>query len=214
MKICKNGYLAIILTISILLSFQAAVAEEEMKYTGLSAKKARFKMSRRSVFLKPGEMAPNGAKLVSADENQAVISLNGNLFSYRKGSSMPKPLPNKVILRRGGDGIFHTKGSINGNPVHFMVDTGATSVAMNSRHARSLNLKYKRGKRVEVTTASKVEKAYVVRLDSVRVEGLYATNVQATVLEGKFPEVILLGNTFLHKFNIFTRGNSLIMTTR
>ncbi|MFC1883671.1 TIGR02281 family clan AA aspartic protease [Thermodesulfobacteriota bacterium] len=214
MRTYKSLWLSLILVTSLFFSFQIAHAEESMTYTGLSAKKARFKMSRRSLFLKPGETAPNGAKLVSADENSAVISLSGNLYSYSKGSSTPKPLPSKVILTRSGDGIFHTKGSINGKPFHFMVDTGATSVAMNSRDARKLKLKYKKGKKIKVSTASKVETAYVVKLDSVRVGGLYATDVHATVLEGKFPEVVLLGNTFLHKFNIFTRGNSLIMTAR
>jgi aspartyl protease family protein len=202
----------LLLFVPVFLIVSTAASEEEMTYTGLSAKKARFRMKGRTLFLKPGETGSNGVKLISAENKQAVVSIDGKLYSYKKGSSTRNLLPDKLILRRSAGGVFFTRGSINGQPVDFVVDTGATYVSMNSRDARRLKLNYKRGKRIDLSTASKKQRAYLIELDSVRIGGLHSSKVLAAVVDGKFPEVVLLGNSFLHKLNIFQRGNSLIIT--
>lgn len=202
------------LFLPIFLLVTTAAAKDEMTYTGLSAKKARFRMSGRTLFLEPGETGPDGMKLISAQDAQAVVSVGGKLYTYKRGSSTPKILPDKLIIRRSQGGVFFTKGSINGTPFDLIVDTGATYVSMNSRDARKLKINYRRGKRIEVSTASKKQRAYLVKLDIVRVGGLYANNVVAAIIDGRFPEVVLLGNSFLHNLNIFQTGDSLILTRK
>ena len=214
MKWHRSIFLGFLIMIPVLLLTNTVVAEDEITYTGISAKKARFRMSGRTLFLKPGESGPDGLKLISAEESQAVVSRDGKVYSYKKGSSKPQVLATKIVLNRGRDGAFTTKGSINGMPFMFIVDTGATFVTMNSRDARKLKLKYKQGKKIEVSTASKRDSAYLIEVDNIRIGGLYANKVVVAVIDGKFPEIVLLGNSFLHKLNILQMGNNLVITSK
>jgi aspartyl protease family protein len=118
-----------------------------------------------------------------------------------------------VQIRRDRSGMYSTVGSINGLPVNFLVDTGATQVAMNAAHARRLGIDHRvEGEPAMVTTASRVERAWAVRLDSVKVGEIELRNVAAMVLEGAQPETILLGMSFLGQLQITNEGQ--LMTLR
>ncbi len=80
----------------------------------------------------------------------------------------------------------------------FMVDTGATILAMSSRHARQLGIDYRSSGEVgRVTTASGVSRSHYVDLDRVEVGSITVRNVRAAVVEGGYPQEILLGMSFL-----------------
>jgi aspartyl protease family protein len=109
--------------------------------------------------------------------------------------------------------MYTTVGSIDGLPVPFLIDTGATQVAMNASQARRLGIDYHvTGNPAEVTTASGVARAWMVTLDSVKVGNLEVRNVSAVVLEGEQPKVTLLGMSYLGRMEITNSGR--LMTLR
>lgn len=78
-----------------------------------------------------------------------------------------------------------------------LLDTGANVVAMNAIDAKRLGIYYQDGKKVRVDTASHTVSAYSVNLPAISLGGIRVNNVAATVLEGSYPETVLLGMSFL-----------------
>jgi len=189
----------------------AALAVDKIQYTRLSGEKARFFIDGRYSYLKIGQTGPEGIKLLSVTKDLAIIEYDGKVYAYEKGRSQGKPLETEIQLERNASGMFFTKGSINGKPLDFMIDTGATGIVLNQRQAKSLKIDYVNGDQVVISTASKRNKAYMVTLDSVWVEGIVVNNVMAFVIKGKFPEVALLGNSFLHRLNMVQSGNLMLL---
>ena len=108
--------------------------------------------------------------------------------------------------------MYATAGFINGQPVNFLVDTGATWIAMNSHQARSLGINFRfLGKRGHVSTANGVVPIYRVTLAKVRVGEIELTNVAAGVLEGNSPEEVLLGNSFLNRVEMQRQGQVMLL---
>jgi len=92
--------------------------------------------------LKVGEHATVGIKLIEASSKYAILEFNGERFKYNLGNrelaSYTRALKKKVQIYRDGDNMFRTVGSINGYSVNFLVDTGASSVALNAALANDL----------------------------------------------------------------------------
>ena len=115
-----------------------------------------------------------------------------------------------IVLKRDRSGHYLTKGEINGQSMLFLVDTGATDVAIPASTARELNLDF--GPEVTVMTAGGPVRAWRTRLDSVSVGSIELTNVRATITQGPLNEV-LLGMSFLQYFTIRQQGDELTIET-
>ena len=98
-------------------------------------------------------------------------------------------------------GHFQAAGSINGKPVNFMVDTGATIVALSQAEANRIGLDWKRGRPGLSQTANGTVPVYNVNLGAVRVGDVQISNVAAVVVPAEMP-LVLLGNSFLNHFNM------------
>lgn len=107
----------------------------------------------------------------------------------------------EIVLPVGSGGHFVTQGSINGKPVQFLVDTGATVVAMSVNEATRIGLDWRSGQRGYSATAGGTVPVYGVTLRSVRVGEVEVFNVEAVVLQADMP-AILLGNSFLNRFTM------------
>ena len=96
-----------------------------------------------------------------------------------------------------------------------MIDTGATSIAMNAAQAKQLGVRYRMvGKIISVSTASGFEKAYEVKLRTVNLGTIMQKNVRAVVIDGKHPGPILLGLSFLSRLNVDTVGKTMTLSKR
>jgi len=115
-----------------------------------------------------------------------------------------------VVLQRKRNGYFSAAGAINGHPVSFLIDTGATDVAVSERTAHALKLEF--GPRVTVMTAAGPVGGWMTRLDSVRVGRLALQDVRATIAPGLGDEV-LLGMSFLTHFSIVQEGDTLVIAS-
>ena len=105
--------------------------------------------------------------------------------------------------------MFRIHGSINNFSIHFLIDTGASSVALNSVEAKRMGLKFKKGLPVQATTASGVTRGYAVTLDKVKIGHITLYNVQAVVLQGSFPKDVLLGQSFLSRIHMTRNGDKM-----
>ncbi|MAV27691.1 MAG: hypothetical protein CMQ05_16550 [Gammaproteobacteria bacterium] len=86
---------------------------------------------------------------------------------------------------------------INGTPVSFLVDTGATVVAMNLPTARRLGLDVTDAQREKVATAGGIVESWEVLVDRIQVGSVSVVNAKTAVMDGNYPEDILLGMSFL-----------------
>lgn len=170
--------------------------------------------------LRAGETSPEGVRVVSADSAGAVFEYQGRTLERRLDGrsraavSAPAAAPEHHIYR-DTRGMYRTVGSINGLTVDFLVDTGASAIAMNAAQARRLGIDYLvEGNSTFVTTASDVIRAYKVSLDVVRVGAIERRNVDALVMDGAQPQEVLLGMSFMSDLEMSNEGNRLILRRR
>jgi aspartyl protease family protein len=160
-------------------------------------------------------------KVISAAGDQAVLELNGKRHTLRVGDA-PVSVGaggggggkgNRIVLNAGSGGHFMTAGQINGRAVQFMVDTGATSIAMSAADAERTGIKYKDGQPVRMSTANGISQGYRVNLASVRVGDVEVYDVDAVVSPQPMP-FMLLGNSFLTRFQMLRENEQLILVRR
>jgi aspartyl protease family protein len=114
----------------------------------------------------------------------------------------------EVVLQRNRAGHYVAGGRINGQPVVFMVDTGATDVALPLALARRLDLPLWPGG-ISETANGRVE-TWRTRLDSVDLGGIVLRDVRASVLPN-MPGEVLLGMSYLKHLELIQQGGTLTL---
>jgi aspartyl protease family protein len=132
---------------------------------------------------------------------QALSQRDGGIVSSIENGSHAL-----VVLQRERSGHYVAEGQINGNVVMFLVDTGATDVAVSEKMARTMGLEF--GPRIRVMTAAGPVNAWVTRLDQVRLGSLELNDVRATITPG-LNDTALLGMSFLKHFSLRQDGDQL-----
>jgi len=168
--------------------------------------------------LKTGGHA-QGVKLISSTTNTAVLEVNGEKKNYQMGTTVSTSFrPRELITERviiDNYGMFRSFGSINGHTVKFLVDTGASTVAMSAKDARRLGIQYRlEGTPTQASTASGLAKAWSIQLKTVRLGELLEHNVRGMVIDGDYPRQILLGMTFLNRMKVEKEGNTMSITSK
>lgn len=193
-----------IVLVTCLFIFSVAVQAESsrVRAEGLFKDGAVLNIDGKRRLLKAGQTSPEGVRLLSANPKQAQIEMNGKRHSLGLSktisSDFSAPAKRQVRVSKLRHNSYYTSGTINGQTVKLLIDTGATSVAMNSKMAKRLGIDYLlHGKKGSVRTASGITKAYSIKLNSVAVGGISVNNVAASVIEGDFPHEILLGMSYL-----------------
>ncbi len=158
-----------------------------------------------------------GVKVISTSGDQAVIEQSGKRVTLRMGDA-PVAMggggkANRIVLKAGNGGHYMTAGQINGKAVQFMVDTGATSIAMSSIDAERAGINYKTGQPVRMSTANGVTQGYRIKLASVRVADVEIYEVDAVVTPEAMP-FMLLGNSFLTRFQMTQENDQLTLVRR
>ena len=115
----------------------------------------------------------------------------------------------EVVLQRNKSGHYVTAGKINGKPVTFMLDTGATGVAIPESQAVDLGLR--RGAAFPTQTANGVSTSYAATLDRVSVGGIELYDISAGITPGLKTKEILLGMSFLKHIEFTQRGDTLTL---
>lgn len=182
---------------------------------GLFKGKAIVNIDGKRRTLKKGKPSPEGVILISADSQVAILEVDGQQQEFKLGRHVGTSFKKKTNAEAKimpVKGMYYTTGFINGQAVKFLVDTGATWIAMNSLQARNLGINFRyTGKRAMASTASGVARIYRIMLDKVRVGEIELNNVEAGVLEGNSPSEVLLGNSFLNRVEMQRQGQVMLL---
>jgi aspartyl protease family protein len=166
----------------------------------------------------PGE-THRGVKVVSTSGDEALVEIAGKRHLLRVGDAPASvgtvgPVRgNRIVLAAGSGGHFMTQGTINGQIVQFMVDTGATSIAMSVSQAERIGLNYKSGQPAWGSTANGTVPVWRVKLGSVRIGDVEIFDVDASVLPAGMP-FVLLGNSFLSRFQMRRDNDQMVLEQR
>ena len=171
------------------------------------------------VTLKSNQAVKQGVKLISSTTQSAVLEINGEQKIFQMGSTVSTNFSQREVIREqiisDDYGMFRAHGSINGQSIKFLIDTGASSVSMSSKQARALGIEYRlNGLPIKTSTASGIANAWAINLDSVRLGTLVEKNVRGVVVDGDFPRQALLGMTFLNRMKVDKEGNKMTISKK
>ena len=159
-----------------------------------------------------------GVTVVSVDKDRATVQIDGKPRvlmhgqHYRSGAA-PASDRQQTILSADSRGHFLVDGQVNGSPVRFLVDTGATSVALPGAEATRLGLDYRKGPTSYTKTANGVVRVYRVRLDTVRLGDIVLNGIDGIVIEQGL-DTALLGMSFLNRVEMKRDGQTMTLTRR
>jgi aspartyl protease family protein len=184
-----------------------AAAAQGVSLAGQMGSKALLVIDGQAQTLDVGETA-RGVKLLKLSDDTALVERGGAQSTLRLGAA-PSRIGGvraaaggrEIVIPAGPGGHFITAGTINGRPVQFMVDTGATLVALGQADAERLGLDWRSGQRAMMQTANGAAPALLLTLNAVRVGDVELANVQAVVMPMAMPHV-LLGNSFLSRLQM------------
>jgi aspartyl protease family protein len=201
-----------------LLPASLPAAAQDIVLGGRMGDKALLLVQGRSVVLAVGQKQGE-LRLVRWEQDAAIVEHNGVPLRLRSGAAPLRlgdaPAPSagrEIVIPVGPGGHFITAGAINGQTVRFMVDTGATLIALSRDEAARLNLDLRSARRVSTQTAGGVATAWMLPLERVRVGDVEVYGVMAVVTDAPMP-FILLGNSFLERFQ-WRRDNDVMRLQR
>lgn len=223
MVVSRHLY-ALILTFSLQVLGAGALHAEppqppQMQLAGVLGSKALLMIDGERQLLAVGESSAQGIKLLSLQAEVAEVGYNNETYSLQLGGPVSSLYQQRESLSASvfanSNGMYITQGHINRFPVNLLLDTGATSVALNDATAKRIGLNYKlNGTPVTVETASGRVVAYRIMLDRVGVGEINLTQVEAVVIETDGPSVPLLGMSFLRRLNVTSDGSVMQLKTR
>jgi len=180
--------------------------------------RAMVRTAQGDAMLKVGETSADGVTLLEAGPTGATVRYRGETYrldlSTRVGSSFAERTEDAVHINRDSLGQYRVRGAIDGHYLNFLVDTGASVVAMSQRHADGMGLNYLDGQVGKVQTAQGNANAYFVLLDEVTIGEIKVHKVRATVIEGIYPVDVLLGMSFLQQVKMQDYEGVLTLTAK
>jgi aspartyl protease family protein len=160
-----------------------------------------------------------GITVIAVEKDRATVEIDGKKRvltrgqHYRGEGGSGGSGRQSVTLASDASGHFFTEGAINGIPVRFLVDTGATVIALPASEARRMGIDYLKGERGMVQTANGSVVAYRVKFDSVKLGAIELTNIEGTVIEQGLT-VTLLGMSFLNRLDMKREGQTMTLVRR
>jgi aspartyl protease family protein len=159
----------------------------------------------------------SGVTVISVERGQATVEIDGKrrvlMIGQHYRATAVKSDRQSVTLAADMRGHFFSEGAVNGSPVRFLIDTGATTVALPAADALRLGIDYRKGDRGFSNTAGGVVPMYRVRLDTVRLGDIELTGVEGVVLEQGL-DIALLGMSFLNRVEMKRDGQTMTLTRR
>ena len=160
-----------------------------------------------------------GIMVLEVEQDRATVEVEGKKRVLERGQHYRSAAGSasdrgKALLAADSSGHFFADAIVNGLPVRFIVDTGATFIALPQREAERLGINYRAGRASHTRTANGVVEVYVVKLDSVRIGGIDLHNVDATVHAGPGLDQALLGMSFLNRVQMQRDGGIMTLIQR
>ncbi len=115
-----------------------------------------------------------------------------------------------VVLQRNAAGHYLAAGRVNGHPVTFLIDTGATDVVVPGRLARQLALKP--GATIFSQTANGLSRGWRTRIDQLQLGSIVFGDIRASIMPGYQGRELLLGMSFLKRLKLVQQGDTLTLS--
>ncbi len=184
-----------------MLAVDDARAVSELNLLAVSQDKAILHIDGQRRVMRVGETSPEGVTLTDVSADEARVSVDGRsmvlpIVAVSVGG-VSQTETKRAVVWADTSGSFFVEGTVNKRSVRFLVDTGATTIAFNSREAKRLGLDYTAGQQGIASTAGGMVPMYHITLTTVQVGDIKLYNVPAGVIEGNHPVVSLLGMSFL-----------------
>jgi aspartyl protease family protein len=145
-----------------------------------------------------------------------LLRLPGGTATTAKATMQPADpepsYPRTASIPRGANGHFEADATVDGRRMSFMVDTGASVIALRQQEASRLGIRpAQRDYTTKVTTANGVIYAAPIELNRVDVGGVVVRNVAALVLPDEALAQNLLGMSFLSRIHWQYQGGRLVL---
>ena len=206
------------LTAALMMAAGAAAAQD-VRLAGRMGDRALLVVDGKPHTLAVGAATGNVRLLRWAGE-VAEVRIGDQVQALRVGAAPARmqaaPVPaatREIVLTAGPGGHFTTLGAVNGKPARFMVDTGATLVAMGRDEAQRLGLDLSGATPGMTQTANGPAPILLVTLGSVRVGEVQVSNVGAAIVPQPMP-YLLLGNSFLSRFQMQRHNDEMRLQLR
>jgi aspartyl protease family protein len=180
--------------------------------------------------LSVGQKTRDDIILLSVERDGATFDIQGRRVALTMGQARKQTKPaavtkyptaanypivgNYAVITTNERGDLIANGEVNGMPVRFAVDTGATLITLPAREASRLGLDYHDGQKITMETANGEVFAYRLKLDTVSVGEVAVNDVAAVIVEGNSLPIALLGMSFLNRVDIRREGMILTLTKR
>jgi aspartyl protease family protein len=159
----------------------------------------------------------NGITVIAVEKDRATVEVDGKRRVLLQGQHYRRAEAatdhQSVIVAADSSGHFISEGSINGMPIRFLVDTGASTIALPAAEAQRLGIDYRKGRRGISQTAGGPVQTYLIKLDAVRLGSIELNGVDAIVIEQGL-NVTLLGMTFLNRVEMRREGQTMTLIRR
>lgn len=160
----------------------------------------------------------NGITVLTVGRERAIVEIDGKhrllqMGQHHRSGPSARSDRARVTLAPDPQGMFLAEGAINGVPIRFVVDTGATFVSMSAKDAARVGLDFRKGRPLMMQTANGTVMKYQVTLDRVRVGGIELYQVDGVVGEQEMPYV-LLGMSFLNRLEMQRDGAAMNLIRR
>jgi aspartyl protease family protein len=160
-----------------------------------------------------------GITVLSVERDQATVELDGKKRvlqrgQHYRGAETPTSSRARATLAADTRGHFYAEGIVNGLPVRFIVDTGASLISLPQAEADRLGIHWRAGKLGATRTANGVAPVYLVKLDLVKIGDIEVRNVDALVHEGASLDQALLGMSFLNRVQMQRDGGTMTLIQR
>jgi aspartyl protease family protein len=159
----------------------------------------------------------HGITVLSVDKDSALMEIEGTRRLLQQGQHYRRAAATsdreQATLAAGPGGHFVGEGAVNGTPVRFLVDTGASSIALPASLAQRAGIDFRKGEPGVSNTANGLVPVYRVNLATVRLGGIELNSVDAVVFEAGL-DTALLGMSFLNRVDMKREGDTMTLTRR
>ena len=198
-----------------LLAGAAPVMAANITVAGVMSGRVMMQVDGASRIYTVGQMVGASHRLVEIGNDHVIIETKGNRQRVNIGQRAPGSASGEEIafLTADRSGHYRASGMINDRPVKFLVDTGATTVAMGFGEARRLGLDKINGRQGSAVTANGIVATTCVSLERVSLGDITLNGVDACYSSKDMPE-ILLGMSFLSRTEMKSEGNQMRLKKR
>lgn len=211
------------LTSIVMLMASSGVWGQSVALTGMLGSKALLVINGGAPKALAANESHQGVRLLQLNGDSAVVDVQGQRQTLRlgeapvsigsRGGAGGASRSNRLVLQADSRGHFIDRGLINGQAMQYMVDTGASTIAIGRNDAERMGLAFEQGTPVMMRTANGTAQGWRIKLNSVRVGEMDLYDVEAIVAPQSMPYV-LLGNNLLSHFQMTRKGTEMVLERR